>query len=105
MPKSSSVSNTNRATKKIPATVVTGFLGAGKTSLIRHLIEHANGRRLAILEANDHFQRSLVKIGELRLAAEPDGPQRLRDIPELTRQVGGCYRRIRSRSVSGKGRG
>ena len=33
----------------------------------------ANGRRLAILEANDHFQRSLVKIGELRLAAEPDG--------------------------------
>jgi cobalamin biosynthesis protein CobW len=49
MPKSSSVSNTNRATKKIPATVVTGFLGAGKTSLIRHLIQHANGRRLALV--------------------------------------------------------
>jgi cobalamin biosynthesis protein CobW len=33
---------------KIPATIVTGFLGAGKTSLVRHLIEQG-GRRLAIL--------------------------------------------------------
>ncbi len=36
-------------TLKIPATVVTGFLGAGKTSLIRHLLEHSAGRRLALL--------------------------------------------------------
>jgi len=36
-------------TLKIPATVVTGFLGAGKTSLIRHLLEHSGGRRLALL--------------------------------------------------------
>jgi cobalamin biosynthesis protein CobW len=35
--------------RKIPATVVTGFLGAGKTSLIRHLIETAGGRRLAFV--------------------------------------------------------
>src|SRR3546814_8329061 len=35
--------------KKIPATVITGFLGAGKTTLIRHLIEHAGGRRLALI--------------------------------------------------------
>ncbi len=34
---------------KIPATVITGFLGAGKTTLLRHVIEHAGGRRLAIL--------------------------------------------------------
>jgi cobalamin biosynthesis protein CobW len=34
---------------KIPATVITGFLGAGKTSLIRHLIENNDGRRLAFL--------------------------------------------------------
>ncbi|MCY4504073.1 MAG: cobalamin biosynthesis protein CobW, partial [Alphaproteobacteria bacterium] len=34
---------------KIPATVVTGFLGAGKTSLVRHLLENAAGRRLAIV--------------------------------------------------------
>ncbi len=36
-------------TTKIPATIVTGFLGAGKTSLIRHLVEHAGGTRLALL--------------------------------------------------------
>lgn len=34
---------------KIPATIVTGFLGAGKTSLIRHLLAHAGGRRLAVI--------------------------------------------------------
>jgi len=35
--------------RKIPATVVTGFLGAGKTSLIRHLLSQANGRRIALI--------------------------------------------------------
>ena len=35
--------------QKIPATVITGFLGAGKTSLIRHLLTHANGKRLALI--------------------------------------------------------
>jgi len=34
---------------KIPATVITGFLGAGKTSLIRRLIEQADGRRLGFV--------------------------------------------------------
>ena len=35
--------------KRIPATVVTGFLGAGKTSLIRHLLENAGGKRIALV--------------------------------------------------------
>ncbi len=35
--------------EKIPATVITGFLGAGKTSLIRHLIENSDGRKLALI--------------------------------------------------------
>ena len=34
---------------KIPATIVTGFLGAGKTTLIRHLMENPKGRRLALI--------------------------------------------------------
>ena len=34
---------------RIPATVITGFLGAGKTTLIRNLIENANGQRLALI--------------------------------------------------------
>ncbi len=36
-------------TAKIPATVITGFLGAGKTSLIQHLLRTANGKRLALI--------------------------------------------------------
>ena len=34
---------------KIPTTVVTGFLGAGKTTLIRHLLANAGGRRIALI--------------------------------------------------------
>ena len=34
---------------KTPVTIVTGFLGAGKTTLIRHLIANAGGRRLAFI--------------------------------------------------------
>ncbi len=36
-------------TDRIPATVVTGFLGAGKTTLIRNLVQNARGRRIAII--------------------------------------------------------
>jgi cobalamin biosynthesis protein CobW len=36
-------------TAKIPATIVTGFLGAGKTTLIRHLLETTRDRRLALV--------------------------------------------------------
>ena len=35
--------------RKIPTTVITGFLGSGKTSLIQHLIATANGKRLAFI--------------------------------------------------------
>lgn len=35
--------------EKIPATVITGFLGAGKTTLIRHMLANANGRKLALI--------------------------------------------------------
>lgn len=34
---------------RIPVTVITGFLGSGKTTLIRHLMAHPQGRRLAVL--------------------------------------------------------
>ena len=37
------------ARARIPATVITGFLGAGKTSLIRHAVEATPGRRLALI--------------------------------------------------------
>jgi cobalamin biosynthesis protein CobW len=34
---------------RVPCTIVTGFLGAGKTTLIRHVLAHVNGRRLAVI--------------------------------------------------------
>ena len=34
---------------RIPVTIVGGYLGAGKTTLINHLLRNANGKRLAIL--------------------------------------------------------
>jgi cobalamin biosynthesis protein CobW len=34
---------------RVPCTVVTGFLGAGKTTIIRHLLQNAGDRRLALI--------------------------------------------------------
>ena len=34
---------------RIPTTIITGFLGAGKTTLIRHLLQNTRGRRLALI--------------------------------------------------------
>ena len=35
--------------QKIPATVIPGFLGSGKTTMIRNLLENANGKRIALI--------------------------------------------------------
>ena len=34
---------------KLPVTVITGFLGAGKTTLISHLMQNPGGKRLAVI--------------------------------------------------------
>src|SRR6202790_2532508 len=34
---------------RVPCTIVTGFLGAGKTTLIRHVLQNVSGRRLAVI--------------------------------------------------------
>src|SRR5690606_8325640 len=40
----------SRMTTKIPTTVITGFLGAGKTTLVRHMLAHApRGKRIALI--------------------------------------------------------
>ncbi|CAA7614879.1 Protein CobW [Candidatus Terasakiella magnetica] len=35
--------------RKIPATIITGFLGVGKTTLVRHLLANNQGRRIALI--------------------------------------------------------
>jgi cobalamin biosynthesis protein CobW len=60
---------------KTPATVITGFLGAGKTTLIRHLLENANGRRIALIinEFGDMgFDRELLNSCGIEGCAEGD---------------------------------
>ena len=54
--------------RKIPATIVTGFLGSGKTTLLRHLLTHAEGRRIAN-QAGDVVLAAQIgcNIGELRI--------------------------------------
>jgi cobalamin biosynthesis protein CobW len=69
--------------RKIPATIVTGFLGAGKTSLVRHLVEHAGGRRLALV-INEFGELGIDR--ELLLGCGVDGC-REEDVVEL---ANGC---------------
>jgi cobalamin biosynthesis protein CobW len=40
---------TTASLARVPCTIVTGFLGAGKTTLIRHVLAHARSRRLAVI--------------------------------------------------------
>jgi G3E family GTPase len=35
--------------RRIPATVVTGWLGSGKTTLINHILHHQHGKKLAVI--------------------------------------------------------
>src|SRR5258708_22832802 len=71
--------------RRIPATIVTGFLGSGKTSLVRHLLTTAAGHRLAII---------VNELGELGIDRElllgcGDDNCRDDDIVEL---ANGCLR-------------
>ena len=35
--------------EKLPVTVITGFLGSGKTTLVKHLMQNPQGKRLAVV--------------------------------------------------------
>ncbi|MDN5537529.1 GTP-binding protein, partial [Comamonas sp.] len=49
-------------TTKIPATIVTGFLGSGKTTLMRHILEQAKGLRIGAYKG-DAIAESLQRSG------------------------------------------
>ena len=57
---------------KVPVTIITGFLGAGKTTLISHLIRNAGGRRLAVVV--NEFGTLGVDGDILQSCAIPDCP-------------------------------
>ena len=69
--------------RRVPATVITGFLGAGKTSLVRHLLACADGRRLAVV-VNEFGELGIDR--ELLLGCD-DAACREEDIVEL---ANGC---------------
>lgn len=54
---------------KLPVTVIGGYLGAGKTTLINHLLRNANGLRIAVL-VNEFGE---LAIDEDLIEAEEDG--------------------------------
>jgi cobalamin biosynthesis protein CobW len=58
---------------KIPVTVITGFLGAGKTTLVRHLLQNPQGKRLAVIV--NEFGDVGVDGEILRSCSLPDCPE------------------------------
>ena len=58
---------------KIPVTLITGFLGAGKTTLVRHLLQNPQGKRLAVIV--NEFGDVGVDGEILRSCALPDCPE------------------------------
>jgi cobalamin biosynthesis protein CobW len=69
--------------EKIPATIVTGFLGAGKTSLIQNLLKKADGRRLALI---------INEFGEMGVDGEIVKGCRIEGCPEenIVELANGC---------------
>lgn len=68
---------------KIPVTVITGFLGSGKTTLIRHLLQNNQGRRIAVV-VNEFGELGID--GELLKSCQvcPDEADTEANIVELT---------------------
>lgn len=60
------------ALNKVPVTVITGFLGSGKTTLVRHLMQNPQGKRLAIIV--NEFGDVGVDGDILKSCAIPDCP-------------------------------
>jgi cobalamin biosynthesis protein CobW len=76
---------------KIPVTVITGFLGAGKTTLIRHLLQNNQGRRIAVL-VNEFGEMGID--GELlrscQVCDEEEGTQDSNSMPNIVELTNGC---------------
>lgn len=56
--------------KKIPITVVTGFLGAGKTTLVNHILQGNHGKKIAVIE-NEYGKLLIDACSRAPTSAQP----------------------------------
>ncbi len=80
---------------KIPVTIVTGFLGSGKTTLMRHILGKAEGRRIAVivnefgeLGIDGEILRGCASAATTR-ATQREGALRTRQRLRLLHRAGG----------------
>ena len=66
--------------EKLPVTVITGFLGSGKTSALKNLLENRDGIKVGVI-VNDvaaDIQKSAAALGIKASGSTPGPPQRTR---------------------------
>ncbi|PRP89338.1 cobalamin synthesis protein P47K [Planoprotostelium fungivorum] len=77
-----------KETNVLPVTIITGFLGSGKTTLVNHILRGSHGRRIAVIE-NEFGQVGIDDTliqntkREIQKGAEAEGYQIEEDIIEM----------------------
>ncbi|MDX2098151.1 MAG: cobalamin biosynthesis protein CobW [Leptolyngbyaceae cyanobacterium bins.59] len=74
---------------KIPVTVITGFLGSGKTTLIRHLLQNNQGRRIAVL-VNEFGELGIDKELLQSCPVCPEDETNPAEGPQIVELTNGC---------------
>ena len=76
---------------KIPVTVITGFLGAGKTTLVRRLLQENHGRRIAVL-VNEFGEVGIdgELLRDCQICDDATAERSERDRPDILELANGC---------------